>query len=97
MASGTGTVVIDFGALPGSTEASVAVTGQTAISATSKADVFVMGSNTSVDHTANDHRYLELFTSFTCSTPTAGVGFTVFGTSSQELTGKFTLNYVWAD
>jgi len=36
MATGQGIATIDFGAFPGSNEASVAVTGQTTISATSK-------------------------------------------------------------
>lgn len=38
MATGTGTATIDFGAFPGSNEASIAVTGQGSILATSKAE-----------------------------------------------------------
>jgi hypothetical protein len=97
MASGTGTATINFGAHPGSNEASVAVTGLTAISATSKADAFVMADDTSASHTASDHRYFESFASLSCGTPTAGTGFTIYARSLEKLTGTWTLRYVWAD
>lgn len=97
MASGTGTATIDFGASPGSNEASVAVTGQTAISATSKAEVFVMGDDTATAHTASDHRYLPQLASFTAGTPSAGVGFTIYGRSIHKLQGQFALRFVWSD
>jgi hypothetical protein len=57
MPTGQGTATIDFGAFPGGNEANVAVTGETAISATSKAEAFFMGDDTSGSHTASDHRY----------------------------------------
>lgn len=97
MANGTGTATIDFGAHPGSNEASVAVTGLSAISATSKADAFVMADDTSASHTASDHRYFESFASLSCGTPTAGVGFTIYARSLEKLTGTWTVRYVWAD
>lgn len=97
MSTGTGTATIDFGAAPGSNEASVAVTGQGAILVSSKAEAWVMADDTSVDHTASDHRYFPVFASLTCGTPTAGVGFTIYGRSTQKLTGKWTVRYVWAD
>ena len=58
MANGTGAAEIDFGAFPGSNEASIAVTGQADIGAGSKAESWVMGDDTSLDHTASDHKYL---------------------------------------
>ena len=97
MSNATGTVTIDFGAAPGSNEASVAVTGQGTISATSKAEAFVMGDSTSSSHTASDHRYLGQFCSFTCGTPTAATGFTIYACSTQKLTGTWTLQWVWSD
>jgi hypothetical protein len=97
MANGTGTATINFGAHPGSNEASVAVTGLTGISATSKADAFVMADDTSASHTASDHRYFESFASLSCGTPTAGTGFTIYARSIEKLTGTWTLRYVWAD
>lgn len=53
MATGLGTATIDFGAFPGSNEASVSVTGQTGISGTSKAEAYVMADDTTSDHTAS--------------------------------------------
>lgn len=97
MASGQTTVTIDFGAAPGSNEATIAVTGQTAISATSKADAFIMGDDSTVDHSALDHRYFDLFTSLTCGTPTAGSGYNIYAVSAEKLTGTYNVRTVWAD
>ncbi len=97
MASGQGTATIDFGAFPGSNEASIAVTGLSTISNTSKAESFVMGDSTTAGHSASDHRYLAAFTGLTCGTPTTGVGFTIYARSQEKLQGTFLLNYVWAD
>ena len=97
MASGQGTATIDFGAAPGANEASIAVAGQATITATSKAEAFVMGDDTSADHTANDHRYVVCWLGLTCGTPSAGVGFTIYGRSIEQLVGTFTVRYVWSD
>lgn len=97
MASATGTATIDFGFAPGSNEASVSVTGQGTIQATSKADAFVMADDTSSSHTASDHRYFETFASLSCGTPSAGVGFTIYARSHQKLTGTWTVRWVWTD
>lgn len=97
MASAIGTATIDFGAHPGSNEASIAVTGQATISATSKVEAWVMGDDTSSNHTASDHKYLPQLASFTCGTPTAATGFTIHGRSIHKLTGTFTLRWVWSD
>lgn len=95
MASATGTATIDFGT--GSNEASVAVTGQTTISATSKVEAFVMADDTSANHTAKDHRYFAGFVGLTCGTPAVGTGFTIYATSQHKLSGQFTIRWVWAD
>ena len=97
MANATGTATIDFGSGLGAQEASVAVTGQTAISATSKCEAFIMGDDTSSNHTASDHQYAPLFLALTCGTPTSGVGFTIYGRAIDQLTGQFTLRWVWSD
>jgi hypothetical protein len=96
MANGQGSAVLDFGALPGSNEAQVSVADAT-VSATSKAEAYLMGDDTSADHTAGDHRYAGCFCALTCGTPTAGVGFVVFGRAVEQLVGKFTVRYVWSD
>lgn len=96
MASGQGTAIIDFGAAPGSNEASIAVS-DASVSGTSKAEAYIMADDTSVDHTANDHRYVINWLRPVCGTPSAGVGFMIYGYSTEKLAGKFTLRYVWAD
>jgi hypothetical protein len=97
MAFGQGTAIINFGSGSGVNEASVAVTGQTTISATSKAEAYIMASDTTANHTANDHRYVNILAGFTCSTPTAGVGFTIYANSIHDLTGQFSVRWVWTD
>lgn len=97
MATGLGTATINFGAFPGSNEASVVVTGQTGINATSKAEAYVMADDTTSDHTASDHRYFAALVALTCGTPSAGVGFTIYARSLEKLQGTFALRWVWAD
>jgi hypothetical protein len=95
MASGTGIAVIDFGT--GANEASVAVIGQTTIQATSKAESWVMADDSTIDHTASDHRYFDALTGLTCGTPTPGEGFTIYATSIHKLSGTYQVRFVWAD
>jgi hypothetical protein len=97
MATGIGTTVIDFGPHPGANEASVAVTGQGSISATSKAEAFIMGDDTSSNHTASDHKYFGSLANLTCGTPTAATGFTVHARSLHKLTGTWSVRWVWSD
>jgi len=97
MANGTGTATLNFGSGGGSNEATVAVTGQTSISATSKVEAFVMGEDTSTNHTANDHRYFCTLAGLSCGTPSAGTGFTIYSNSVHKLSGQFTVRWVWAD
>lgn len=95
MATGQGTATLDFST--GLNEAQVAVTGQASILGSSKAEAYIMGDDTSSGHTASDHRYVGLWLALTCGTPTVGVGFTIYGRSSEELEGTYTVRYVWAD
>ena len=96
MATGIGSTTIDFGAFPGSNEASIAVTGQTGITAASKAEAFVMADSTSGTHTASDHRYFAALVGLTCGTPTDGVGFTIYARCSEKLQGTFLIQWVWS-
>lgn len=97
MANATGTATLDFGTFPGGNEASVTVTGQSAISSTSKAEAWIMGDDTSADHTASDHRYASALIGLTCGTPTAGDGFVIYGRALDKLQGQWTVRWVWAD
>lgn len=94
---GTGQVTLDFGAAPGANEASVAVTGLADILVTSLCEAFVMGGDSSGDHTADDHKYYPALAGLSCGTPTAGVGFTIYGRSTHKLTGEWAVRYVYAD
>ena len=97
MAFNQGEATIDFGAFPGSNEASIAVADAT-ITDAADAEAYVMGDDTSGTHTANDHRYLRaLGTDFTCGEAVAGVGFTIYGRSVHKLQGTFKLRWVWSD
>lgn len=92
----TGSAVIDFGAFPGSNEASVVVTGQSAIQTTSHAEAWMMA-EASTDHTDNDASYAALFIALSCGIPTAGTGFTIYARSTERQQGTFQVRWVWAD
>ena len=96
MASGVGSAEIDFGAWPGANEASVAVTGQTDITSLASAEAWLMADDTTADHTAADHRYAAALMGVTCGTPADGVGFTIYGRSTEKLTGAFKVRWVWS-
>lgn len=93
MANGQGTIEIDFSI--GSNEASVVVTGQTSIASSNSAEAFIMYEASS-EHTANDHAYAAALIGLSCGVPTDGVGFTIYARSTEKLTGKFKLRWVWA-
>jgi hypothetical protein len=95
MASGLGTAILDFGA--GSNEASAVVSDQSSISATSDTAVFVMGDDTTVDHSASDHRYFNALVGLCCGTPSAGTGFTIYAASPYKLSGTYAVRWVWTD
>lgn len=98
MATGHFTGTLDFGAAPGSNEASVVVTsGMGSISATSKVEAYFMGDDTTADKTASDHRYAPLFISLTCGTPVAATNVTVYGRSAEKMQGTFAFRGIWAD
>jgi hypothetical protein len=89
----SGTTTIDFGAFPGTHEASVVVTGLTGIVSGSVISVSFDGSATSGTHTPSDHRVADAFASLTYSQPSAGSGFTIYAVSIERLQGTFSLNW----
>ena len=94
MAGATGAIEIDFGAAPGGFEASVAVTGQTSIEATSFAEAFFMA-EASTEHSLSDQTHAPLFIAITCGVPTAATGFTIYARSIERMIGKYKLRWVW--
>lgn len=97
MANAIGTATIDFGGFPGSNEASIAVTGQTTIQNTSKCEAFIMGDDTTSDHTAEDHKYFAALVGLSCGTPSVGSHFEIHARSTEKLQGTFALRWVWSD
>ena len=95
MANDTGTATLDFGT--GSCEASAVITGEGSILATSKVEAYIMGSDSTSDHTASDHQYVRLWLALTCGTPIVATGFTIYGRSTEQLKGTFQVRWVWSD
>lgn len=92
-----GTATINFGAFPGSNEASIAVTGQSLLGSTPEIKVFINGDDSTTDHTQSDHRYLPLFASFVAGSITAGTGFTIYARSLEKLQGTFKITWEWSN
>jgi hypothetical protein len=78
----TGTATLDFGAFPGSSDASIAVTGQTAITANSIVQAWLRPVDTA-DHLADEHLVETL--RIEAGNIVAGTGFTIYGFNSNQL------------
>lgn len=90
-----GTATLDFGAIPGVSDASVAVTGQAAILSGSLVEAWILPAATP-DHSADEH-LLESLDVY-AGNIVAGTGFTVYGVnegSGTRLTGKWNIAWVW--
>ena len=96
----TGTATLDFGAFPGKTDASVAVTGQAAIVSGSSVGAWLRPVATA-DHSADEHLVESL--SITAGNIVAGTGFTIYGNStaqwsgtrSHHIYGTWTVAWAW--
>lgn len=89
---GTGTV--NFGAFPGASDASQAITGQAGIVSGS---ILVVGLRlaATADHSADEHRVEEM--DVTAGNIVAGTGFTVYAkTRNKRLYGSWTVQWLWA-
>lgn len=83
----TGTTQIDFGAFPGASDASVAVTGQASILGSSMVEAWLMPADTT-DHTADEH-WVETI-KVMAGAPTAGVGFTIYAVNTNQINEPIT-------
>ena len=97
MATGQGTLVFNFGSAPGTNVVQTAVSGQTTISATSKVEVYLMGTDSTAEHNSYEHSLLPLDCALSCISVTAGTGFTAQMATRLRLTGTVTARYIWAD
>ena len=77
----TGTATLNFGSFPGSSHATVDVTGQTTISGTSSVKCWLDPVATA-DHTADEHVVESLRVAIGAITP--GVGFTIHGRNTNQ-------------
>ena len=77
-----GTATLDFGAFPGQSDASVAVTGQANIASGSLVEAWIHPVATA-DHSADEHM-LETLKVF-AGNISAGVGFTIYGFNTSDL------------
>lgn len=78
----TGTAVLDFGAFPGKSDASVDVTGQSGIVTGSLVEAWIRPAATA-DHSADEHM-LETIKVFAANI-VAGTGFTIYGFNTSEI------------
>lgn len=97
-----GTATLDFGAFPGTTDASVVVTGQTAIGTSSALEAWIVPTATT-DHSADEHLLEDL--NVFAGNIVAGTGFTIYGISDNQLQdpagytpmiwGLWSVGWVW--
>lgn len=78
----TGTASLDFGAFPGKSDASVAVTGQVTIASGSLVEAWLRPEATA-DHSSDEHM-METLKVFAADI-VAGTGFTIYGLNTSQL------------
>lgn len=89
---GTGSATVDFGAAPGSSYATVDVTGQSGFVASSFAEAWMQGDSTAT-HNAVEHLLVPL--TVRCG-DAATDQFTIHASTEYRLTGTFTVRWVWS-
>jgi hypothetical protein len=83
----TGTATLDFGAFPGASDASVAVTGQAAIVAGSLVEAWLRPA-ASADHSADEHLIETI--KVVAGNIVAATGFTIYGVNTNQLNEPIT-------
>lgn len=97
MATGQGNITFSFGAAPGTNVVTAAVSDAN-IGATSKVELYLMGTDSTATHNTIEHQMLPLEgLSLQAVSVTAGVGFTGQMMTKLRLTGDIEARYVWAD
>lgn len=91
----SGQSLLDFGAAPGVTDATLAVTGQDDIAAGATVGVFIVPTATD-DHSADEHVVDP--PRVYAGNVAAGVGFTIYGitNTNQPVYGKWTVGWRWS-
>jgi len=86
-----GQATIDFGAWPGSNEASVLIPNESA-SSDWYVNAYIMSNDSTDDHDATDHQYIGNFMTLTAKSEDE-TGITIMATSPYKLQGTFKLRY----
>jgi len=87
--NGYGAATIDFGAFPGSNEASVSFADTNVGAAVNP---FFASDDTTTDHTANDHKYAAMLVHLSAQT-TPGAGGVIHARSEHKMQGTFDVRY----
>lgn len=97
MASGTGEIIFDFGAAPGTNVVQTAVSVPS-ISASSDIEIYLSGLDSTAEHNAYEHSIVMLAGGQIAPiSRTPGVGFTGQFATNLRLTGTIKCRYVFAD
>ena len=98
----TGLTILDFGVFPGTAMASIAVTGQPGILATSKVSAWISLDSATTEHSKDEHLIENLI--LRAGTITPGVGFTIYGEANNpqyngnggnRLYGRWSVAWAW--
>lgn len=91
----TGNTTLDFGAFPGSSDTSVAVTGQTGITTSSFVEAWLVPTATA-DHSADEHVVETI--KVIAGNIVNGTGFTIYGVNTgnnSRIYGTWSVSWVW--
>jgi hypothetical protein len=91
-----GEAQINFGSAPGTNTATATITGQTKILSTSSINLWIQGTDSTVDHNAAEHTFvLPEYVTLTATAIVPGVSFTVTGVTTLNLTGNIAFRWSW--
>lgn len=89
-----GTAIVDFGAYPGVTQATIAVTGQGAIVTTNSVEAWIRPQDATAAHTVDEHILERL--NVVAGNIVAATGFTIYVECLNGRTyGTYNINWVW--
>ena len=97
MATGQGTLVFDFGSAPGTNIATTTAVIATGLSAASKIEIYLDGTDSTATHNAYEHSIVELGDFSMKATAKTTDSFDAAAYTTLRLTGTFTARFVWAD
>lgn len=88
-----GTATLNFGGVPGSIIASVAVTGQAGILSGSFITAEIRADDSTADNTAMVHQVAPI--KISCGNIVPGTGFTIYAMSSWNITNTIKVRWAW--